>query len=62
MKTYTNQANLEHLIHQAQTHALLEPTRQTQSKYLRRAYKAAKYAIRTAWAALTQTLEPQGAL
>ncbi len=75
MKTYTNQTNLENLILQAQTHALLEPTRQTQAKYLRRAFltlkeapaglgrfKAAKYAIRTAWTALTQTLEPQGAL
>jgi hypothetical protein len=62
MKTYTNPGKLENLIHQAHTYTLLEPTRQTKSKYLRRALKAAKYALRTAWAALTTNLEPQGAL
>jgi hypothetical protein len=62
MNTYNNQPKLEMLFQEAQTYALLETNRQTRAKYLRRAFKAAKYALRTAWAALTTTLEPKGAL
>ena len=62
MKTYNNPEKLERLLQEAQTFVLLEPIRSTQARYLRRAFKAAKYALQTAWAALTQTLEPQGAL
>ncbi|MEY4530010.1 MAG: hypothetical protein RLZZ156_731 [Deinococcota bacterium] len=62
MNNYDNQLKLEMLFQEAQTYALLEPIRNTQAKYLRRALKAAKYALRTAWAVLTTTLEPKGAL
>ena len=62
MNNYDNQAKLETLIQEAQTFALLKTNRQIRAKYLRRALKAARYALKTTWAALTQTLEPQGAL
>jgi hypothetical protein len=62
MNIYNNPEKLERLIQEAQNFALLEPIRKTRVKYLRHAVKAAKYALQTAWAALTQTLEPQGAL
>jgi hypothetical protein len=62
MNNYNNQPKLELLFQEAQTYATLEPVRQTRAKYLKRAFKAAKYALRTAWAAVTTTLEPKGAL
>jgi hypothetical protein len=62
MNNYDNQFKLEMLFQEAQTYTLLEINRQIRAKYLRRAFKAAKYALKTAWAALTQTLEPKGAL
>lgn len=62
MNTYNNPSKLEALIIQASKHTQLEPLRNNRNKQLRRALKAAKYALRTAWIALTQNLEPQGAL
>ena len=62
MNNYNNQPKLESLFQEAQTYALLEPTRQARAKHLRRAFKAAKYALCTTWAALTTNLEPQGAI
>lgn len=62
MNVYYNPEKLERLFQEAQTFALLEPVRNTRAKYLRRAVRAAKYALQTAWAALTQTLELKGAL
>ncbi len=59
MNHYTNQIKLENLVQEANNHALLEPLRFARAKNLRRAFKAAKFAIRTAWAALTSAhLEP----
>lgn len=52
-----NLEKLETLRQQALTHALLEPQRQLRRAYLRRAFKAAKYALRTTWAAFN--LEPK---
>ena len=62
MNTYDNQAKLELLLQQANTYTLLEPLRKHRAKQLRRAFKAAKYALQTAWAALNSDLEPKGAL
>ncbi len=61
MNTCHSPNKLETLVKEASHHRLLEPVRHNRNKQLRRALRAAKYALRTAWAALTQNLEPQRA-